>query len=148
VKAILIRQGTDPGMAEDVLQETMTRVWQKAGLFDPSKASASTWIFQIARNCRIDMLRRVNRPEPDMNDPAMVPDPDPPADQMIAASQDSKVLEERFSALPVEQQEVLTLAFFEEKAHSEIADELGIPLGTVKSRIRLALKRLRSELGA
>jgi len=147
VKAFIQRQGTDPDMAEEVVQETMVSVWRKAGQFDPAKASASTWIFTIARNARIDLIRKANRPEPDFNDPAMTPDPEPQAQDMISRSQEAARLKAAVSVLPPEQQEVLRLAFFEEKAHSTVAEQLDIPLGTVKSRIRLAFKRIRAELG-
>lgn len=147
VKAVLIRQGTEPGLAEEIAQETMAKVWRKASLFDPSRASASTWIFQIARNVRIDQLRRANRPEPDLTDPALSPDPDLPADELIARGQDAARLHAVFATLPAAQQDVLRLAFFEDKAHPQIAVELGLPLGTVKSRIRAALQRIRAELG-
>lgn len=147
VKAFILRQGTDPGMAEEVVQETMVNVWRKAAQFDPAKASASTWIFKIARNLRIDLLRKAYRPEPDMNDPAMVGDPEPMADDVVSRRQHAGHLRVALATLPAEQQQVLQLAFFREKAHAQVADELGLPLGTVKSRIRLALARLRSELG-
>jgi len=147
IKAFMYRQGTNPDMAEEVLQETMVNVWRKAGQFNPTKASASTWIFTIARNSRIDLLRKENRPSPDLNDPALVPDPEPHAQDTISREQEAGRLKEAVAGLPKEQQEVLHLAFFEEKAHPQVAEELGIPLGTVKSRIRLACKRIRAELG-
>ena len=147
VKAFSLRQGADPGMAEEIVQETMVNVWRKAKQFEAAKASASTWIFAIARNMRIDMLRRAKRPEPDMNDPAIVPDPDPPAHEVIHRKQEARHIREAFAGLPGEQQEVLRLAFFEDKAHPQVAEELGIPLGTVKSRIRLAFERLRRAVG-
>jgi RNA polymerase sigma-70 factor (ECF subfamily) len=147
VKAFLFKQGTTPEMAEEVVQETMVNVWRKSAQFDPARASASTWIFTIARNLRIDMLRKENRPAPDMDDPALVPDPEPAAHDSIARAQEADRLKSAVSALPREQQEVLELAFFQEKAHPQVAEELGIPLGTVKSRIRLAFRRIRSELG-
>ena len=134
-------------MAEEIVQETMVNVWRKAKQFEAAKASASTWIFTIARNMRIDMLRRANRPEPDMNDPAIVPDPDPPAQEVIHRKQEARRIRKAFASLPGEQQEVLRLAFFEDKAHPQVAEELGIPLGTVKSRIRLAFKHLRAVVG-
>ncbi|MDH3239630.1 MAG: sigma-70 family RNA polymerase sigma factor [Alphaproteobacteria bacterium] len=147
VKAFGLRQGADPGMADEVVQETMINVWRKAKQFEATKASASTWIFAIARNMRIDMLRKANRPEPDMDDPAMVPDPEPQAHEIIHRKQEARRIEEAFASLPAEQQEVLRLAFFEDKAHSRVAAELGIPLGTVKSRIRLAFRHLRGVVG-
>jgi RNA polymerase sigma-70 factor (ECF subfamily) len=147
VKAFILRLGAEPGMAEEIVQETMVNVWRKAKQFEATKASASTWIFAIARNMRIDMLRKASRPEPDMNDPAMVPDPEPQAHDIINRKQEARRIEEAFASLPAEQQEVLRLAFFEDKAHSRVAEELGIPLGTVKSRIRLALTHLRGAVG-
>jgi RNA polymerase sigma-70 factor (ECF subfamily) len=147
LKSFMHRQGTDPDMVEEILQETMVNVWRKAQQFDPVKASVSTWIFTIARNLRIDHLRKAKRPVPDMNDPALVPDPDPRPHEIISREQEASRLRDAVAGLPAEQQEVLRLAFFEEKTHQVVAQELGIPLGTVKSRIRLALQRIRAELG-
>ncbi|MDD9978148.1 MAG: sigma-70 family RNA polymerase sigma factor [Boseongicola sp.] len=147
VKAFIMRLGTDAGSAEEIAQETMVRVWQKAEQFDPARAAPSTWIFTIARNQRIDHIRRATRPEPDFNDPAFVPDPEPAAFDIIASGQQADRLKSVIQGLPAEQQEVLQLAFFEDKTHGAVADKLGVPLGTVKSRIRLAMKRMRAELG-
>ena len=147
IKGFLYRQGTAPDMAEEVVQETMVNVWRKARQFDPARASASTWIFTIARNLRIDLLRKENRPTPDINDPALVPDPEPAPHDAMSQEQEAARLRTAVASLPREQQEVLHLAFFQEKAHPLVAEELGIPLGTVKSRIRLAFRRIRSELG-
>jgi RNA polymerase sigma-70 factor (ECF subfamily) len=147
LKGFAMRQGSDRQFAEEVVQETMVNVWRKAAQFDPVRASAATWVFSIARNMRIDLLRKFNRPEPDMDDPALVPDPEPAAHENISKAQEAARLREILAELPGEQQEVLRLAFFEEKPHGEIAAELGIPLGTVKSRIRLAMKRIRTEFG-
>jgi RNA polymerase sigma-70 factor (ECF subfamily) len=147
IRGFIISKGSDREMSEDVVQETFINIWKKAYLFDPEKASASTWIFAIARNTRIDLFRKFNRPAPDFDDPAMITEPEPNAHQMIARKEDSVRLRKVVSHLPKEQQEVLRLAFFEEKAHAEVAKELGIPLGTAKSRIRLALSRMRSEFG-
>jgi RNA polymerase sigma-70 factor, ECF subfamily len=147
VRAFITRQGTDPGTSEEVVQETFINIWKKARLFDPEKAAVSTWIFAIARNARIDLLRKVHRPMPDFDDPAFVTAEEPSAHQLVSRAQESKRLKEMLAMLPPEQQEVLRLAFFEEKTHPEVAAELGVPLGTVKSRIRLALGRIRSELG-
>jgi RNA polymerase sigma-70 factor (ECF subfamily) len=147
LKGFVMRQGSDRQFAEEVVQETMVNVWRKAAQFDPVRASAVTWVFTIARNMRIDLLRKFNRPEPDMDDRALVPDPEPSAHENISKAQDAAHLREILAELPGEQQQVLRLAFFEEKPHGEIAAELGIPLGTVKSRIRLAMKRIRTEFG-
>ncbi len=147
INAFLQRQGSDPAQAEEVVQETMVNVWRKASLFDPARASASTWVFTIARNLRIDMIRKASRPEPDMMDPAFVPDADPPPEEIIVRNQTAGRLKDAVAKLPQAQQDVLRLAFFEEKAHPQVAEELDIPLGTVKSRIRLAFKSIRSEFG-
>ncbi len=147
VKAFMLGQNTHPQMAEEIVQETFVNVWRKAHQFDPEKASASTWIFTISRNLRIDHLRKQNRPEPDFNDPAFIPDPVPLASETISQSQDAAQLNKSIESLPEEQKAVLRLAFFADKSHPEIAETLELPLGTVKSRIRLAINRLRSELG-
>lgn len=147
LKAFLMGQGTSPQMAEEVVQETMVKIWRKADQYEPARAAASTWIFTIARNMRIDHLRKSNRPEPDMDDPAFVPDPEPLATETISQAQDSAQLYAAMAELSEDQRAVLKLAYFEEKAHPEIAEALGIPLGTVKSRIRLALKNIRSRIG-
>ena len=147
VKSFLLGKGTAPELAEEAVQEAMLNVWRKAGQFDPAKASASTWIFAIARNTRIDLIRKTVRPELDPNDPALVPDAPKPAFEAVSAAKDAERIRTRVAALPIEQQEVLQLAFFEDMPHSEIAHKLDIPLGTVKSRIRLAVQRIRSEIG-
>lgn len=147
VKSFFLGNGTSPELAEEAVQEAMLNVWRKAGHFDPTKAAASTWIFAIARNARIDLLRKGNRPSLDPNDPALVPEPPPATFETVSAAQEANRIRERVSALPAEQREVLRLAFFEDLAHTEVAQRLGIPLGTVKSRIRLAVRRIRSEIG-
>ena len=147
LKSFLIGQGTDIQLAEEVVQETMVKVWRKSHQFDVAKASASTWIFTIARNMRVDLLRKNNRPEPDHNDPAFIPDPEPQVTEIIARNQEALELNKLILSLPSEQREVLNLAYFQDMAHAEIAGKLNIPLGTVKSRIRLALKRIRVTLG-
>ena len=147
VKSFLLGKGTNPELAEEAVQEAMLNVWRKAHQFDPAKASASTWIFAIARNTRVDLLRKTIRPELDPNDPALVPDEPKQAFETVSAAKDAERIRTRVAALPTEQQEVLRLAFFEDIPHSEIAQKLDIPLGTVKSRIRLAVQRIRSEIG-
>ena len=147
IKGFFQGQGSSPDKADEVVQEAMVNVWRKAHLFDPSKAKASTWIFTIARNSRIDLLRKENRPEPDYSDPTFYSVDEPRPDEVFEREDEAQKLKATLDGLPAEQQKVLKLAFFEEKAHVEIAEELNLPLGTVKSRIRLAFKRLRSELG-
>ena len=147
LKTFFMRGGLDPSAAEEIVQETMVKVWRKADQFDPAKAKASTWIFSIARNLRVDFLRKEKRPQPDFNDPMFVPDAEPDGFDTLSVAQEADMVREAFAALPPDQKAVLTLAFYEEKPHSEIASELGLPLGTVKSRIRLAFQRIRSGLG-
>ena len=146
VKAYLIRQGADPATAEDLAQDVMLTVWHRAAQFDRSKAGVSTWVFTIARNRRIDTLRRARRPEFDPQDPALVREPDDPADRVVEAAQTNKRLHAAVATLPEEQEKLLRLAYFEDKSHSVIAEELALPLGTVKSRLRLAMARLRAAL--
>lgn len=147
VKSYLLRLGAEAVTAEDLAQETMLAVWRKAAQFDPAKADASTWIFIIARNLRIDALRRERRPEIGEPDPLLVPAPLPAADEMIDAARLGARLRASLEALPAPEAEVVRLSFFADKTHREIERELGIPLGTVKSRLRLALRRIRAVLG-
>jgi RNA polymerase sigma-70 factor (ECF subfamily) len=136
IKAWMLRAGSNPTAAEELTQETMLAVWQKARLFDPARAGASTWVFTIARNLRIDALRRERHPSDLVQ-----------ADLVLALSQQEVRIRAALGVLPPEQADVIRKAFFEDKVHSEIEQELGIPLGTVKSRLRLALARLRAALG-
>ncbi len=150
IKAYLIRQGAEAAQAEELAQEAMIMVWRRAATFDPGKSAASTWIFAIARNKRIDALRRERRPDFDPDDPTVTDGlaatgPEP-ADQAVAAAQQAARLALALAELPEEQAEVVRMAYFEDKAHSRIASETALPLGTVKSRLRLALARLRGAL--
>ena len=147
IKTYLLRLGAGTAQAEEVAQDTMLAVWRKARLFDPAKADAATWIFAIARNQRIDALRRERRPEVGIEDPTQQADDAPLGDEQLAAAQRSRLLRDAILQLPPEQAEVVRLSFFEDKPHSEIEAALGIPLGTVKSRLRLAVARLRAALG-
>lgn len=147
VKSFLLRQGADDGQAEEVVQETMLAVWRKAALFDATKASASTWIFTIARNLRIDMIRKARRPEVIADDPAFVPDPEEAPDVAMQVDQMRVRVRAALKDLPDEQATVVQLSFFEDKPHGEIAKQLALPLGTVKSRLRLAMRRIRTALG-
>ena len=147
IKGFFQGQGSSSDKADEVVQEAMVNVWRKSHLFDPTKAKASTWIFTVARNARIDLLRKENRPEPDFTDPSFFTDSEPQPDEIYERDDEAQRLQVVLAQLPEEQSKVLRLAFFEQKAHAEIAEELELPLGTVKSRIRLAFKRLRKELG-
>ena len=146
LKAYYMRSGASSTASEELIQEVMLTVWRRAMLFDRAKASVSTWIFTIARNKRIDALRRERRPEVDPNDPALVPAPEASADQSVAARQSAARVRTAIRGLPQDQLRVLELHYFEEKSHGDIARELEVPLGTVKSRLRLAIARLRTIL--
>ncbi|MDF2366728.1 sigma-70 family RNA polymerase sigma factor [Sneathiella sp.] len=146
LKYFMIKGGMIESAAEDVMQDTMLKVWRKAALFDSSKASASTWVYTIARNVKIDRLRKEHRPEPDPEDPCFVPDDPETGEQAVSRKQDRERIQKAMAMLPPEQMTIIKLSFFEEKSHGEIAEMLDIPLGTVKSRIRLAFRKIRTEL--
>lgn len=147
VKAYLLRIGVTGGEAEDLAQEVLLKVWRKASLFDPAKASAATWIYTIARNHRIDAIRRKTRPRLDPDDPALAPEEEPRADATIERAERDRKIRSVFSKLPRNQQDVVALHFYEDHPHAAIATRLGLPLGTVKSRLRLAFSRIKKELG-
>lgn len=146
LKGFLLRQGTPEDMAEDIAQESLLTLWRKAESFDPAQASVATWLFTIARNKRIDRLRREARPEFDPEDPAFQPDPEPEPDSAIDRAQDEERLRAALAGLPEEQASLLRLAFFQDLSHRDIAARENLPLGTVKSRIRLALAKLKAAL--
>ncbi|WP_421723121.1 sigma-70 family RNA polymerase sigma factor [Bauldia sp.] len=146
VKSYLLTSDGGAAAAEELMQETMVTVWRKAGQFDSSKASASTWVFTIARNLRIDAYRRERRPELDPNDPALVPAADPQPDRVVEGQQAADKIKVAMADLSPAEQAILRLAYFEDKPQSVIAKQLGIPLGTVKSRLRLAFGKLRAAL--
>ncbi len=146
LKGFGLRRGTDAASCEELAQETMLTVWRKAETFDPARATVSTWIFTIVRNKRIDLFRREGHPEADLAEAAEKADDGPAADDEVDRLRASETLRKALKVLPAEQFEVLQKAFFEDKSHSVIAAEMGLPLGTVKSRIRLALARLRGAL--
>ena len=147
VKGFLMRQGATDSEAEDLAQDVLLTVWRKASQFDPAKAAVSTWIFTIARNRRIDVLRRERRPEPDADDPLLAGEPEPSAEVHLSGAQVQARMREAIATLPAEQAQVITLSFYEDMAHSEIAERLGIPLGTVKSRLRLAFRKVKAHVG-
>jgi len=146
VKSYMLRQGADPATAEELAQETLLAVWRKAGLYSGEKGSATTWIFTIARNLRIDRLRRevVWQPLPDNNDEQ--PSEDPTPDEELSERERGEKVRAMLAQLPPDQSEVVNLAFIEGLSHSEIAHRLALPLGTVKSRMRLAYQKIRDGL--
>jgi len=147
VKGYMLKLGTENSLADELAQETLLMVWRKAEQFDRSKASPSTWIFTIARNLRIDAFRKLNRPELDPEDPALIPQAEEAADDRVDRIERADIVAEAIKELNPEQAEVVRMSFYQDKSHSEIAEELGVPLGTVKSRLRLAFGRIRKILG-
>lgn len=148
LKAYLMRLGSDAATAEELAQEVMITLWRKAGLFDATRATAATWLFRIARNRRIDSLRRDRSALFDAEDPSLRPAaPEDQDDELDARMREARV-REAMKELPEEQADLIRRAFFSGLSHSQIADETGLPLGTVKSRIRLAFTRLRRILEA
>lgn len=146
IKAYLMRLNAPDSLAEELTQEVMLAVWRKADTFDRSQASASTWIFRIARNRRIDAARRAAKPALDGEDPALrPPDVEMPDDAAHASGREA-VVRQALTTLPEEQVALLRLAFFDGLSHRDIADRIGAPLGTVKSRLRLAFDKLRRVL--
>lgn len=145
IKGYLVKLGAG-AQAEELTQEVMLTVWRKASTFDRRQASVSTWLFTIARNRRIDVIRKERRPELDPEDPMLVPEaPASPDEQLQARDREARVAE-AIKMLPPEQAELLRQAFYLAKSHSEIAAEMKLPLGTVKSRLRLAFGRMRKVL--
>lgn len=146
--AYLCRLGAEAALAEEIAQDTMVALWRKADQFDPAKSSVGTWLYRIARNRRIDLLRRSRGREVDLEAAPAIVDDAPRPDEAMAATQRESLVQRAMRALPAEQLALVRLAFYEGRSHSEIASETGLPLGTVKSRIRLAFGRLRRGLEA
>jgi RNA polymerase sigma-70 factor (ECF subfamily) len=146
VKAYLLRHGADPSTAEDLAQETLILVWRRAGLYVSEKGSASAWIFTIARNLWIDRLRREvtwqELPERHVEEISSEPSPD----DVVAENEMQLRVRSALAALPADQQRVLELAYLEGLSHSEIAARLALPLGTIKSRVRIAYQKLRAAV--
>jgi RNA polymerase sigma factor (sigma-70 family) len=147
LKAYLIRLGTDAALSEEIVQDVMATLWRKAQLFDPAKSSLSTWLYRIARNRRIDLARR-EKGELDPDEPMLQPAQSPDLDKLMDVQQREEVVRAALTTLPAEQLTLVKLAFFEGLSHSQISETTGLPLGTVKSRIRLAFTRLRRMLEA
>ncbi len=144
VKGFLMKSGADATLAEECTQDVMAALWHKSHQFDPARASVATWIFTIARNRKIDILRRQRRPEPE--DLPWGPEAEPDQADIVNLQQETKILGDALEALPPAQRELIDKAYFGDLTHSEIAAQTGLPLGTIKSRIRLALERLRHAM--
>ncbi len=148
IKSYCLKLGADASAAEEVTQEAMVSIWRNAGQFDPSKAAPSTWVFTIARNLVIDRFRKNRRPQFDLNDPALVPEDQLAPDQLIEQTELQENIRQIVDALSANERNVLMLSFFENLSHFEISRRLSLPVGTVKSRIRLAFGKIRSKLQA
>ncbi len=146
LKAYLCKCGSNAETAEEVMQEAMVSVWRKAHLYDISKARANTWVFTIARNLRVDRIRKESRPSVDPNDPALAIDEPEDGETIVARRQNRDRVRSALSGLSAEQAKVIELSFYSEKSHAEIAEDLNLPLGTVKSRIRLAVAKIKHSL--
>ncbi|MEM7240519.1 MAG: sigma-70 family RNA polymerase sigma factor [Pseudomonadota bacterium] len=148
IKAFLIRSGAGQDEAEEATQEVMVSLWRRAETFNPAKAGAATWIYTIARNKRIDLVRRAQRPEPNAEDPLFRPEPIESSEASLVGIDRDARIREAIVGLPDDQKAVIRLAFFTGLTHAEIATRLGAPLGTVKSRLRLSFAKLRDDLGS
>ena len=144
LKAFHLRAGLSDTAAEELAQETMLLIWRKAGSFDPARAGAATWVFTITRNLRIDQARRQRG---NLAEPPAEAEISPSAEALSLECERAQLIRGALAALSVTQRQVIELSFFADTPHSGIATALNIPLGTVKSRIRLALARLREALG-
>ena len=148
VKRLLVRRGASFTIAEDLTQETMLSVWRHAATFDRRRASVSTWVLTIARNKQIDLVRGQRRLHDAGREP-LEPESsatEPDCEQILLARQSAEIVHHAIRSLPRAQELLVRQAFCEAKSHREIAAEQALPLGTVKSRIRLALAQLRTSL--
>jgi RNA polymerase sigma factor (sigma-70 family) len=143
LKSHLLVRGADSGTAEEIVQDVMLTVWRKAEQFDATRGSASTWIYTLARNAFIDRVRREHRPEVDLTDP-ILDATDPGADRLVLDAESQRELAAAVEALPAEQQHVVRRSYFCGQSLSQISAADGLPLGTVKTRARLALLHLRA----
>ena len=146
VKGYLLRLGLEAAQAEELTQDVMVAVWRKAASFDRRQASAATWIFRIARNRRIDALRQERRAKLDVHDPAFQPAAETAPDEAAQLSEREARVRRAMAELPPEQRELIREAFYQDRSHRQIADATGMPLGTVKSRLRLAMAKLKLRL--
>jgi len=146
IKSYMLRQGTSADGAEELAQEVMLKVWRKAHLYDADKGSVVTWAFTIARNLRIDKIRREHVWQAMPDDLKELPDETALPDQQVSDNERFTIVREALRELPPDQVQVIELCFLEGLSHSEIAAKLSIPLGTVKSRMRLAYSKLQTHL--
>ncbi|PSL21630.1 sigma-70 family RNA polymerase sigma factor [Shimia abyssi] len=144
IKGMLMRQGCGHGQADEIVQDVMLTVWRKSEQFDPARAQVSAWVYRIARNRHIDVIRKESRPMPE--ELAHEPDNEPDASQILGMEQESSQLKMALAKLKPAQREMIEAAYLGELSHRELSEKTGLPLGTIKSRIRLGLDKLRHEL--
>lgn len=144
VKSYLMKRGASDTQAEDAMQEAFATIWHRAHLYDPVKAAASTWIFTIARNKLLDALRKQSRPEPE--DLPETVEHAASAEEAVNFGQEQALLHAAIKRLPQKQRDMIERAFLGDLTHAEISEQTDLPLGTIKSRIRLGLERLRHEV--
>ena len=144
LKGFIMRSGTPQGQAEEIVQEVMLTVWRKAEQFDPGRAQVAAWIYQIARNRQIDVIRKERRPMPEALD--FDSDAEPDSGEVMVVDEEERLLQQALALLKPDQREAIEKAYWGEFSHQEISSQTGLPLGTIKSRIRLGLERLRREL--
>lgn len=144
LKGMLMRSGMGSAQAEDIVQDVMLSVWRKSEQFDPGRAQVSGWIYRIARNRQVDIARKAQRPMPEDVETETPPEADP--GQILSLSEEAGQLREALARLRPDQRDVIARAYLGDLTHTEIQAETGLPMGTIKSRIRLGLERLRHEL--
>jgi RNA polymerase sigma-70 factor (ECF subfamily) len=144
LKGFIIKTGMSGAQAEEVVQDVMLTIWRKAAQFDPHRAQVSAWIYQLARNRQIDIIRKNNRPVPE--ELIEIPGAECDVSLILAMDQEARHLKQALSKLNENQRQVIEKAYMGELTHQQISEQTGIPLGTIKSRIRLGLERLRLEL--
>lgn len=147
LKSYLLNFGLNSQKAEDLAQEVMLILWQKADKFDPTKAKVSTWLFRVARNKFIDLSRKQKYPEVNADDHLSQMKAAEQTDKPVEEAQTQSLISAAMDQLKPDQQQVIRLSFFEEMSHGQIAEHLQLPLGTVKSRIRMSFQMLRRVLG-
>jgi RNA polymerase sigma-70 factor (ECF subfamily) len=146
IKAYMKKLGASEEDADELAQDALFTVWRRAETYDPARSAVSSWIFTIARNLRIDRARRDQRRVLDAGDPLLLPTAEPAADEQVEVRQQQSRVRFALLSLPAEQAAVVNLAFYEGLSHGDIAARLALPLGTVKSRLRLAFQRIRLVL--
>lgn len=146
IKGYLMRMGAGESQAEEITQDVMVAVWRRAQTYEVERAAATTWIYQIARNRRIDLWRREHRLILDPHEPMLQGEEPAEPDQILDRAEEALRVREAIALLPAELSEVLRLAYYDGLTHKEIAQKTGLPLGTAKSRIRKATKSVRNTL--